>query len=164
MAHWKFGEERSFGSISCRGKQMQSAWWFQKHKFIFQEGKRGGKTNPSFRLSLLFWPWLWNSCHVDKTMLDTYCICCGKAFEHFAIAVDIAVGWAFTNCPIQSRFLRRGSTTAELLLKILCPSVRPYALNNTRNNSNYDIAFEPTNCKISTKQFDPYVPLACFLN
>jgi hypothetical protein len=42
QAYWKFREERSFGSISCRGKQTQSAWWFQKHTLFVQEGKRGG--------------------------------------------------------------------------------------------------------------------------
>jgi len=48
-----------------------------------------------------------------------------NVFENIAIAVDTAVGWAFTNCRIQSRLLRCGCTRAELLWKLLCLSVHP---------------------------------------
>jgi hypothetical protein len=52
MARWKFRGQRSFGSIICRGKQKQSAWWFQKHTFFVQEGN---KTNPPSNLPCYFY-------------------------------------------------------------------------------------------------------------
>ena len=62
-------------------------------------------------------------------MSDSYWRFCVKVFEHFAIALDTAVGWAFTNCRIQSRLLRCGCTERSCYESYsVCLSVGLYAL------------------------------------
>ena len=162
MAHWKFREERSFGSISCRGKQMQSAGWFKTTHLSFRKVNEEDKTNPSFRHALMFWHSLWNSLvmltnhvrqllHMSKEGVWTFCDCCGHSSWLGIHKLPDPVK------DFKTRMHYSGAAFKDAL------SIRLYTLNNTCT-SNDDTAFDPTNCTISTKQFDPYAPRAGFFN
>jgi len=97
-------EERSFGSTICRGKQTPSAWWFQKHNFSFRKVNKGEKRILASHLHCCFHLGCETANSCWQTVLDSNCRWCGKAFEHFAIAVDTAVWWAFTNCRTSQSF------------------------------------------------------------
>jgi hypothetical protein len=166
MAHWNFRGQRSFGSISCRGKQRQSDGDLKNTHFSFRKVNKRDKTNPSLRPSLLFvfWPWLWNSQVMLTNRVRQLLEMLREGGGTFGDCSVHSSWLGIHKLPNQSKLLRRGCTTSELVwkllclsvhpsvrIKLLCPSYRLYAFNKSRTTSNEDTAFDPTNWKINTK-------------